>query len=168
MADKPVKKLSVGSDTFEYPITGGSNYGEEATAWASAVSDVLAQVSGPGDIPTTETVLVGTDNGDGTSTGLVSGLIFDTSFVQRIEIKGIITREYTLISGKSQEVESFVIEGAYNGTEFVITHEFAGDDTEVFFFPDGGQFKFTSVNVADTETLSTKFQAKVLIDEEAV
>lgn len=162
------KKLQVGNDTFDYPITGSSNYGEEATGWADAITEAVKEIKGPGDISTTETILAGTDNLDGTSTGFVSGLQFDTSFVQRITVTGIITREYKVASGKSREVESFTIEGAYNGVEFNFTEEFSGDDTEVVLFMVGGQFKFTSVNVVDTQELKIKFQGKALIDEDAL
>lgn len=155
------KKLTIGTQVFDYPITGSSNYGEEATGWAEAATDAIKEIKGPGDISTTETILVGLD-------GFVSGLQFDTSFVQRISVTGIITREYTLASGKSREVESFVIEGAYNGLEFNITQEFSGDDTEVEFYVVGGQFKFTSADVTDTLELKIKFSAKAVIDEEAL
>lgn len=162
------KKLSVGNDTFDYPINGTNNYAEGATGWAEAITDVVKEFFGPGDITTTETALIGTDNLDGTSTGFISGLQFDTAFVQRIRVEGIITRKYTGASMKATEVESFISEGAYNGVEFNISNEFTGDDTEVELFIDGGQYKFTSVNVADTQELKIKFTAKVIIDEEAI
>jgi hypothetical protein len=120
------KKLTIGSQTFEYPIVGSSNYGEEATAWAEAATAVLAEVKGPGDISITESILTGTSSG-GFTTGLISGLQFDTSFVQRVSITGLITRKYTEVSGKPQEVESFTIEGAYNAVEFNFSQVFAGD-----------------------------------------
>lgn len=162
------KKLQVGNDIFDYPVTGSSNYGEEATGWSDAITEAVKEIKGPGDISTTETILSGTDNLDGTSTGFVSGLQFDTSFVQRISVTGIITREYTVASGKSREVESFEIQGAYNGVEFNITEVFDGDDTEVLLFMVGGQFKFTSVNVVDTQEIKIKFNGKALIDEDAL
>lgn len=155
------KKLQIGNDIYDYPITGSSNYGEEATGWAEAATEAIKEIKGPGDISTTETILVGLD-------GFVSGLQFDTSFVQRISVTGIITREFTLASGKSREVESFTIEGAYNGVEFNITQEFSGDDTEVEFYIVGGQFKFISANVADTQELKIKFVGKALVDEDAL
>jgi hypothetical protein len=156
------KKLQVGDDTFDYPITGTNNYGEEASSWAEAVSEALTEVKGPGDISTTETLLV---NG---TTGFVSGLQFDTAFVQRIVVEGIITREYTVASGKSREVEEFEVKGAYNGTEFNISLDYTGDDTEVDLFMVGGQFKYTSADVLDTLELKIKFKAKVLVDEDAL
>ena len=150
------KKLQVGNDIFDYPVTGSSNYGEEATGWADAITEAVKEIKGPGDISTTETILSGTDNLDGTSTGFVSGLQFDTSFVQRISVTGIITREYTVASGKSREVESFVIEGAYNGVEFNITEEMAGDDTEVTLFTSGTAPEVITVVVAPEWRLSSQ------------
>lgn len=162
------KKLQIGNEIFDYPITGSSNYGEEATGWAEAATEAIKEIKGPGDISTTEVILIGTDNMDGTSTGFISGLQFDTSFVQRISVTGIITRDYTIVSGRTREVESFVIEGAYNGVEFNISEEMVGDDTRVELFIVGGQFKFTSVNDIDTQTLKIKFKASALVDEEAL
>lgn len=162
------KKLTVGNESYDYPITGTNNYGEGATDWAEAITDVASEFFGPGDITTTEAGLNGIDNGNGTSTGLVSGLTFDTAFVQRIKVEGILTREYTVASSLPQEVESFTIEGAYNGSVFNITCEYAGDDTEIELFVDGGQFKFTSLNKANTLQLSIKYKASTIIDDEAV
>jgi hypothetical protein len=161
------KKLTIGSQTFEYPIVGSSNYGEEATAWAEAATAVLAEVKGPGDISITESILTGTSSG-GFTTGLISGLQFDTSFVQRVSIVGLITRTYTEVSAKPQEVESFTIEGAYNGVEFNFSQAFAGDDTEVEFSEISGQFYFKALDKADTLELSIKFSAKTVIDTEVL
>jgi hypothetical protein len=168
------KKLSVGNDTYDYPITGTNNYGEDATGWADAITEAVKEVIGPGDISTTEVALIGTDEGS-SITGFIAGLQFDTAFVQRIRVEGILTRKYTVASGLSSEVEAFVSEGAYNGSEFNITNDFSGDDTEVELFMDGGQYKFryqkatTADPIGDkTQQVSIKFKAKVLIDEEAI
>ena len=159
------KKLTIGNDTFEYPINGTGNYGEEATAWANAVTEALKEVKGPGDISTTEVLLSGSDNGNGTSTGTVSGLLFDTSFVQAVEIKGLITRTYV---DTSIDVEYVTIKGGYDGSEFHYSQYFDGEETEVEFFFDGGQVKFTSVNDANTTSRTFKFSAKAIIDVEAL
>lgn len=150
------KKLTIGSQVFDYPITGTGNYGEEATAWAEAASEVLAEVKGPGDLSITETLLTGTS-------GNISGLVFDISFVQRIYITGIITRSF---SGLPDLVESFSIEGAYNGSEFNFSQVFDGDDTDVEFTVTGGQFGYISVAVPDTLQVSLKYQAKTVIAKE--
>jgi hypothetical protein len=136
------KKLQVGDEIFDYPLTGDSNFGEDATAWAEPVSEVQ---------------LLGTN-------GNIAGLSFDTSFVQRILVEGIITRDVT---DEPRKVESFKVEGAYNGSEFNITADYAGDDTQVTIDVVGGQFTFeTPENDSLTTTLTIKFKAKTMIDEE--
>ena len=157
-------KLQVGTETYDYPETGDSNYGEEATAWAEAITEALKSVFGPADIPTTETTLTGIDNGNGTVTGNITGLVFDTSFVQEIEIKGIIKREYNTLATK---VENFNITGSYNGSVFNIAPVYVGDDTEVIIEVTGGQFTFTSNKNADDALngLTIKFKATAIVDE---
>ena len=153
------KKLTVGSESYDYPVQGDPNYGEPATDWADAVTDAVSEFFGPGDIRTTEAALV-----DGT-TADVAGLSFDTAFVQRIEVTGIITRKF---NSSPTKVESFTIEGAYNGVEFNISLEYTGDDTQVTLFMNGGQMRYTADTVADTSEMSIKFQASTIIDETAV
>jgi hypothetical protein len=141
------KKLQVGDEIFD------SNFGEDATAWAEAVSDTLTEVRGPGDIPVSEVQLLGLS-------GNIAGLSFDTSFVQRILVEGIITRDVT---DEPRKVESFKVEGAYNGSEFNITADYAGDDTQVTIDVVGGQFTFeTPENDSLTTTLTIKFKAKTM------
>ena len=151
------KTLQVGDEIFEYPVNGSPNYGEEATGWSEAVTDALKEVKGPGDISTTETILTGTS-------GDIAGLQFDTSFVQRVLIEGLLTREFNVNPTK---IESFTIEGIYNGTEFIIQSEFVGDDTNVSFDTVGGQFRFSTVADLDDAPngLTIKYKAKAIIDE---
>ena len=153
------KNLTIGNKTFKYPDTGDINYGEEASGWAEAATDKIAEFSGPGDINTTEAALVNNTTGD------VTGLSFDTSFVQQIEITWLITRKF---NSSSTKTESFTLEGSYDGTEFNYTLEFSGNDTEVELFFNVGQVRYTADNVADTSEMSIKFRAKTIIDEEAI
>lgn len=154
------KQLQVGEEIFEYPVTGSSNYGEEATGWAEEVTDALKEVKGPGDISTTETILVGTS-------GDITGLQFDTSFVQRVFIEGLLTRKFNVNPTK---YESFTIEAIYNGSEFKIESEFVGDDVDVVFDAVGGQFKFQTISDPDDAPngLTIKYKAKAIIDESAL
>lgn len=73
------KNLIVVDEIYEYPVTGDNNYGEEATGWAEAITSIAAQISGPGDIPTTETTLIGISSG-GYVTGDITNLSFDTAY----------------------------------------------------------------------------------------
>jgi hypothetical protein len=154
------KKLQVGDEIFEYPVNGSSNYGEEATGWADEVTEALKEVKGPGDISTTETILSGTS-------GDIAGLQFDTSFVQRVFIEGLLKREFNTSPTK---YESFTIEAIYNGSNFLISPVYVGDDTNVTFDVTGGQFTFSTVADPDDAPngLTIKYKAKAIIDESAL
>jgi len=154
------KKLTVGSESYDYSVTGDINYGEANTNWSEAITDAVAEFFGPGDIKTTESVLL-----DGTSAD-ISGLLFDTSFVQRIEVTGIITRKF---NSSPTDVEAFTIVGSYNGVgDFDIIIEFSGDDTEVTIDVTGGQFNYVAATVADTSEMSIKFKAQTIVDTDAI
>lgn len=154
------KKLTIGNESFDYPITGTNNYGEGASDWAEAATNAISEFFGPGDIRTSEAALANNTTAD------VAGLVFDTAFVQRIRIEGFITRNIT--SPVEVRTEAFVIEGAYNGTDFGYTVEFSGDDTQVDLFMSGGQVRYTSEDVTNTGDMTIKFAAKVQIDETAI
>jgi len=156
------KTLTVRDEVFKYPDVGDSNYAEEATGWAEEVTDVLTNVSGPGDIATTELTLSGTDTGTHIE-GTITGMLFDTAFVQSIEVTGFITRTYT--DATPDQVERFVIEGAYNGTTLNFSEEFVGDDTELNFTVTGGQFGFSYLKIANTDTVTIKFEGNAFINE---
>ena len=156
------KKLVIESEVYEYPDQGDVNYGEEATNWAEAVTDVLATVRGPGDISTTEVNLTGTLVGD-RKEGNITNLKFDTAFVQDIKVEGFITRTYTDLT--PTKVEHFDLQGAYNGTDFNFSVDFSGDDTDFEFGVVGGQFTFSYLDTANTDIVKIKFSAKAKIDE---
>lgn len=152
------KSLQIGSDIFEYPETGDGNWGEEATAWAEAVTKSLETVQGPQDILLTESIL---SNG---GSGNISGLSFNTSLVQQIEVKGLITRTY--LDATPTEAEAFHCFGAYNGTEFRISTTYTGLDSGVVLdVTNAGQFTYEAQNKANTDTLTIKFKANTIIQD---
>lgn len=153
------KKLTVGTESYDYPITGDENYGQDASGWAESITEAVAEIFGPGDIRTTETLLLNNTTGD------ITGLSFDTGFVQRIQVRGLITRKF---NSSSTQTEAFVVEGSYNGVELNITVDYSGEDTKVSLFTNGGQFRYTSEDVPDTSELSVKFNATTIIDESLV
>lgn len=156
------KTFVLGDEIYEYPDNGDINYAEGATGWAEDANNILNQVQGPGDIATTETSLIGTDTGTHIE-GDITNLDFDTAFVQSIKVEGFITREFS--DATPTRVESFTIDGAYNGTEIVFSAEFSGDDTEVEFSVNGGQFRFKYLKITNTESVRVKFSAKAKVDE---
>lgn len=151
------KTLQVGSEIFEYPETGNGNWGEQSTGWAEKVTEVLETVQGPQDILKTEASIT-----NGTS-GNINGLVFDTSQIQQVEVKGYIERVYTGISGTPTEVESFRVEGAYNGSIFNISVRYSGDDTGVVIDVDNsGQFNYVAEDKTDTLSMKIVFEAKAI------
>ena len=153
------KRIRIGNRSFDYPITGDINYGEDATGAVVALAEAVAEFFGPGDIRTTDTSLQ-----NGTSSD-VTGLSFDVSFVQRIEVTGIITRSFNTLPTIT---EAFTINGAYNGTDLIISVQYAGDDTQVEFNNNLGQITYTSADVPDTSSLSVRFRASTIIDEQNI
>lgn len=152
--------LQVGNEFFEYPETGSLNYGEDASGWAEAVSEALTTVFGPGDIRTTEISLVG-------ASGNVAGLLFNTSFVQRIVVEGIITRTTNNPDPTPDTIitESVTIDGAFNGSDFNISVKTTGDDTGVTFdVNNSGQFTFQAEVIPDS-TVTFKFKGSAIVDE---
>lgn len=159
------KFLVVRDEVYEYPVEGENNYGEEATAWAADITDVVSEIAGPGDIATTEVSLVGTLNPQGFYEGNISGFSFDTTYVQSIEATGHITRTYT--DSTAKKVEYFNLVGAYNDTEINFCVDFSGDDTDFEFSVVGGQFRFKYLRDADQDTIIIKFSAKAKVDSGA-
>lgn len=150
------KLLQIGNQTFEYPEQGDGVWGEEATAWAEAVTDALATVQGPEDILLTEALLT---NG---SSGNISGLAFDTSTVQQIVVEGLIVRTY--IDATPTEAEAVIAVGAYNGTTFNLSVEMTGNDTGVTIDVDNsGQFTYIAENKVNTDSIVIKFKGKAII-----
>lgn len=150
------KILQIGNQTFEYPTQGEGNWGEEATAWAEAVTEALATIQGPEDILLTEALLT---NG---SSGNISGLTFDTSVVQQVLVEGLIIRTY--LDATPTEAEAFVAIGAYNGSTFNISVESSGLDVGVTLDIDNsGQFTYQALNKPNTDSIIIKFKGKAII-----
>lgn len=155
------KTLILRDEIYEYPDVGDSNYGEDATGWAEEATDILGNVSGPGDIATTEVTLTGTDDGTHIN-GTITGLTFDTAYVQRIEVTGFITRTYT--DATPDQVEEFTIKGSYNGSSLNPSVDYSGDDTELEFTVTGGQFGFKYLKINSTDQVKIKFKATAIVD----
>jgi len=136
------KILQVGNDIFEYPQQGtGQGHGEDATAWAEAVTAALADFLGPNDILlTTQSIANGAVN------QVISELSFNVGQVQHTNVEFLIIRNY-LDGGvtSTNAVESGKIYGNYTGVDFRINIESVGDDTGVEIDVNAsGQFQYSS------------------------
>lgn len=152
------KTLQIGNQTFEYPVQGNGNWGEEATAWAEAVTEALETVQGPEDILITEAILNNGSNGD------VSGLLFDSSVVQQINVEGLITRTFT--DSTPTQADAFIAIGSYNGSTFSISAEYVGNDAGVTLnITNVGQFTYIAENKANTDTITIRFKGKAIVQD---
>ena len=151
------KILTVGIEEFEYPLTGEQGqYGEEATDWATAVSDALSTVQQRNDIPSSSATIL---NGAITATA-IPGFSFDTSEVISINCEFIITRT-TLVPALNL-VESGFIQGNFDGSSWNITIESVGDAGILLDITSGGQVVYTSSSLTGSNyTGSILFKAKV-------
>ena len=153
----------LGDEIYDYHETGDINYGEDASGWVESATEILGQFSGPGDIPLTEVTLTGTDDGTRIN-GTITNFSFDTAYVQSINASGFIRRDFL---AAADQVEQFEVQGTFNGTELIASVTFTGDDTEFEFSIVGGQFNFSYLKLgANTDTVSIKFSASAVVDED--
>jgi hypothetical protein len=152
------KNLQIGSTVFEYPEQGDkAGWGEEATEWATAVTEALQTVQGPNDIITTSATLINNQ----TTPANIPGLNFDVSEVQAIDIKYLVIR--TFDAGASTVTEAGRILGSYNGTEFVISVETDGNDSGFdISVQNSGQFQYTTSDLTNHVSSIIRFEAKTI------
>lgn len=152
------KQLQIGSDIFNYPEQGENpGWGEEATAWAEAVTDALQDVQGPNDLLLTSATLV---NNQATPAD-ISGLLFNVAQVEAVEVDFFITR--TFDSGTSVTTERGKILGSYDGTTFSISTETDGGDTGVeITVTNAGQFQYTSSDLTNHTSSTIRFKASTI------
>jgi len=152
------KLLQVGNDIFEYPQQGtGEGHGEDATAWAEAVTESLANFLGPNDILLTTANLAN----NVTSEQVIPGLSFNTGQVQHINVEFLIVRTFNL--GADTVVESGKVYGNYDGSDFRISIESTGDSTGVEIDVNAsGQFVYTSSDLVDHQSSVISFKAATI------
>lgn len=151
------KTLQIGSDIFEYPEQGTNpGWGEEATAWAEAVTDALKTVQGPNDILLTSAAL---SNNITTFTD-IPGFNFDTSDVQSITADAFIIRVYD--SGTTTVTQSATITGNYDGSTFYIAVQSVGDAGMQFNITNAGQVQYKSSDLTNHTSTTIRFKAKTI------
>lgn len=147
------KNLQIGNETFEYPIQGNGGWGEEATAWAEAVTQALQTVQGPNDILLTTALLL---NNQSTPAN-VSGLAFDTSEVLSVQIDYFIERQ-----GSTTKVESGILSATFDGSDWKLTAESTSDAGIDFTISASGQVQYTSNDLAGHTSSTVRFRAKTI------
>lgn len=149
--------LQVGTEVFQYPENGTNpqeQWGEEASNWAKAVTDLLANIQGPDDISITTFSLA--DNV--TSPTDIVGLIFSTTNVISVNVEYVIER---IIPGPTVIAESGIIMGYFDGTNFAISQQAVGNSGISIDVQNDGQFVYTSTNLSHT-SCTIKFKGTAI------
>lgn len=147
------KDLQIGNTIYEYPVQQDGNYGEEATAWAEAVTTSLANVQGPNDITITSATL---SNNQAVAAN-VPGLVFNAGSVQAIRVDYLVIRE-----GTATDTEHGYLEANYNGTDWKITQDGIGDVGVYFTINASGQVQYTSSDWAGHTSTTIRFRARTI------
>lgn len=152
------KTLTVNNTSFNYPDAGEpKGWGEEATAWAEEVTDVLADLKGPNDILQSSFSI---GNNQSTFADVV-GLIFDPGQVRSATIQYNIYR----VTDTQELSEEGVLRVVYknNAAVFELTQDSSGDSGVSFQILPTGQVQYSSSLVAGVSYVGTmKFRAQTL------
>lgn len=157
------KTLIVNNDEYQYPVAGEDpGWGEEATGWAEAVTEVLNDLQTPGDILQTTFSIPLTGSGD------VNGLLLGTATVRAARVDYSIYRVSTASPSGTVETGTFVAvydNSASPGSRWTLTQQYQGNALVTFDITDSGQFTYVSSagpHSAPGYSGIMKFRAKVL------
>jgi len=151
------KELVVGNESFLYAEQNEpAGWGEDNSAWAEAVTNVLGTVSGPNDIATTTDVILNNQS----SPISITGLQFSTAVVRGFEVEFVVYRN----TDSNTVMESGKMTGTYDGvSDWYFNTERLGDAGVYFQITSGGQVQYYS---DDTTGLNysgvIKFRAKTI------
>lgn len=154
-------QLVVNGQTYNYPENRDSpSWGEEATAWAEAVTDVLNNFVGDGDIiPTVATI----SNNQSSATN-IAGLFFNTASVRGAIVEYTIYRNTTGI-GATELIETGSMYLGYKSVAGTWTLSILGTGGAgvTFSVLNTGQVQYTSTNITGSSYSGTiKFRARAL------
>ena len=158
------KALVVAGTSYNFPVSGENpEWGEDATAWAEAVTEVLSTLLAPGDIlETTSTI-----NNNISSATNINGLVFDPGTVRAANINYAIYRISTANpSGHAEDGMIALIydDSASAGNKWQLSQRRGGTEAGVTFsITDAGQVQYTSTDINSTGYVGTiTFTAKTL------
>lgn len=155
------KNLTVNNNTYAYPEPGDEpGWGAGTTGWAEEVTDVLATIQGPDDIPET-TFIIANNMSSATD---ITGLTFNPITVRSAVVDYSIYRSTSLteLAEKGRLDLIYKNNGPVNN-KWTIGRVFFGDDAGVIFtITDAGQMQYTSSNLSGTGYVGEiKFEAIV-------
>ena len=148
--------LTVNGTTYIYPTNREApGWGEEASAWSEAVTSVLENLVGPGDILTTSATIA---NNTAVASDVV-GFSFDPVVVRA----AICTYSVKRKTDTNEKVECGQIFASYNSTTASWDAPVFGGNSGgvVWTITSAGQVQYTSDNLTGTNYAGTiKFNAK--------
>ena len=154
-------ELEVNGQIYNYPENRESpSWGEDASAWAVAVTDVLGSVVGPGDIVLTAASIA---NNQASPTNVV-GLAFDTTSVRGALVEYAIYR-VTTGGGATELAEMGSMYLAYKSTAASWELAVVGltNAGVTFSVTNTGQVQYTSTNITGSSYSGTiKFRARAI------
>jgi hypothetical protein len=158
--------LTVSGSTYQYPDNNdNAPWGEDATAWAVAVTGVLDQVVGTGDIPQTVATIA---NNMSSPTNII-GLAFSPITTRGAIIYYSLYR-FSTGSGATEAVETGQMFVSYmtnsNTWDLAISAGNQGQAGVIFSISPNGQVQYTSTNFAGTTpTGIITFKAAALLNQ---
>lgn len=151
--------LTVNNKSFNYPDEGEApGWGNDATAWAKEVTDVLNFLQSPGDIVNS----IATINNNQTSPLDVVGMVFSSANTRNArvtyQVKRSVTGTVLIQSG------TLFLDWNPQTSSWILTHDYtAGDAGVVFSVLPSGQVQYTSSNMTGSGYVGEiKFNAKTL------
>lgn len=155
--------LMINGTVYEYPVSGTSpNWGQEATEWAKAVTDLLSSISGEGDINPTSFPI---DNNKSIFSE-INGLLFDSAITRSAQVSYSIYRTSQANASGNAEVGTISLiydDSAVSGSKWILSQQTNGNAGVIFSVDDNGQFFYKSNDIGSTDYVGTiKFSAKVL------
>ena len=157
------RSLTVDNTTYNFPEQGEDpTWGEVIVNWAEAVSDVLNNLQGPGDILETTFTIANNQS----SSADVTGLSFSNSTVRAAFVEYSVYRESdTTTNGKAESGSLFLVydDNASSGNKWIMSQDAAGNSGVTFTVADTGQISYTSDDIGSTGYSGTmKFKARTL------
>lgn len=154
-------QLIVNGNTYNYPEAGEDpQWGEDASAWAVAVTDTLSTLSGTNDILNSTATIANNVS----VAADINGLLFNPTNVRSALIQYSVYRasSSTLLGNAESGVIELVYDNnASSGSRWITSQIKNGDAGIVFSILDSGQVQYISTNIGATSYVGTmKFSAK--------
>lgn len=150
------RDLTVLNNTYSYPDAGENpRWGEDATGWAQAVTDALSDIQNPYDL-----LLTSFDVNDNVSVFTdIPGFTFDSSAVRSF------IAEYNVLrsNGTDDFAESGIMQGVYNGTDWVMSVEINNDSEMTYNITSSGQMQYKSSSIGGSYSGVMKFKARTIL-----